>query len=70
MSVPIRPTKIPTTLGRGSATPSCFFELVRRGEIVTTELITHRFPWQEAPQAYELLMREREKTGIVLLDWR
>jgi len=47
-----------------------FFELVRRGEIVTTELITHRFPWQEAPKAYELLMREREKTGIVLLDWR
>jgi threonine dehydrogenase-like Zn-dependent dehydrogenase len=47
-----------------------FFELVRRGEIATTQLVTHRFPWQEAPKAYELLMTEREKTGIVLLDWR
>jgi threonine dehydrogenase-like Zn-dependent dehydrogenase len=47
-----------------------FFELVRRGEVATTELVTHRFPWQEAPKAYELLMTEREKTGIVLLDWR
>lgn len=47
-----------------------FFELVRRGEVATTELVTHRFRWQEAPRAYELLMTERGQTGIVLMDWR
>lgn len=47
-----------------------FFDLVQQGEVATTELVTHRFKWQEAPKAYELLMTERGKTGIVLLDWR
>lgn len=47
-----------------------FFELVKRGEVVTTELVTHRLKGSEAPQAYKLLMRERGTTGIVLLDWR
>ncbi len=46
-----------------------FFDLIRRGEIATTELITHRFPAEEAPSAYELLMTERGKTGIVVLQW-
>ncbi|MCS6859403.1 MAG: zinc-binding alcohol dehydrogenase [Abditibacteriales bacterium] len=47
-----------------------FFELVKRGEVVTTELVTHRIKGTEASKAYELLMTARGTTGIVLLDWR
>lgn len=46
-----------------------YFDLVQRGEVATKELITHRFPWREAPEAYRLLLRERGSTGIVLLQW-
>jgi len=46
-----------------------FFELVRNKEIVAAELVTHRFKADDAPSAYQLLMTERGKTGIVLLDW-
>ncbi len=47
-----------------------FFELVQRGEIAAAaELITHRFPADEAPSAYQMLMTERGKTGIVVLQW-
>ncbi len=46
-----------------------FFELVKNREIFTTELVTHRFKGEDAPLAYQLLMTERGKTGIVLLDW-
>jgi len=47
-----------------------FFELVRRGEVATSELITHRFKGYDATKAYELLMTKRGETGIVLLDWQ
>lgn len=46
-----------------------FFDLVARGDLKVTELITHRFRWDNAPEAYQLLLMERGKTGIVLLDW-
>ncbi|MFN4180021.1 MAG: zinc-binding dehydrogenase [Armatimonadota bacterium] len=46
-----------------------FFDLVRKKEIVVTELVTHRFKADDAPSAYQLLMTERGRTGIVLLDW-
>lgn len=47
-----------------------FFELIRRNEVATTQLITHRFKWHDAPKAYELLRKERGQTGIVILDWQ
>ena len=46
-----------------------FFDLVRNKEVVAAELVTHRFKADDAPSAYQLLMTERGKTGIVLLDW-
>lgn len=46
-----------------------FFELVRKKEIAAAELVTHWFKADDAPSAYQLLMTERGKTGIVLLDW-
>lgn len=47
-----------------------FFELVRNKELLAAELVTHRFKADDAPSAYQTLIAERGKTGIVLLDWR
>ncbi|MEM1967596.1 MAG: zinc-binding alcohol dehydrogenase [Nitrososphaerota archaeon] len=46
-----------------------YLDLVRRGEISVRELITHRFRWDMAAQAYQRIFQERGATGIVVLDW-
>ncbi len=57
----------PWTMSRNG---ELFFDLVERGELKIQELITHRFRWDQASEAYQLLHQDRGKTGIVLLDWR
>ena len=46
-----------------------YFELIKRGELRVADLVTHHFPWNNAPEAYELLLSQRGRTGIVILDW-
>ena len=44
-------------------------KLLAMGRLSVQPLITHRFPWQQAPQAYNLL-KEGEKDAIgIVLDW-
>lgn len=45
------------------------FDLMRSGELRARHLITHRFTWQDAPDAYEMLMEDRTQAGAVILDW-
>ncbi|HUS80324.1 MAG TPA: zinc-binding dehydrogenase [Armatimonadota bacterium] len=45
------------------------FDLIAGGEVRLAELITHRFHWQDAPAAYEMLMADRGEAGAVVLDW-
>ncbi len=40
------------------------------GEIDVSPLITHRFPWQQAPEAYRMLVEDRSQALGVVLDWR
>jgi 2-desacetyl-2-hydroxyethyl bacteriochlorophyllide A dehydrogenase len=47
-----------------------FLEYIQRGKMDVKSLITHRFKPEQAPQAYELLLNQREKTCGVLFDWR
>ncbi|MCS7145873.1 MAG: zinc-binding dehydrogenase [Nitrososphaerota archaeon] len=47
-----------------------YLDLVKSGTISLKSLVTHRFKWRDAAQAYRLLHQERGTTGIVLLDWR
>lgn len=47
-----------------------FFDLAERDEVKVRELITHRFPFCDAPKVYQLLGERRGETGIVLLDWK
>ena len=45
------------------------FDLIAAGEVRVGELITHRYPWREAPAAYQMLMEDRSQAGAVILDW-
>jgi 2-desacetyl-2-hydroxyethyl bacteriochlorophyllide A dehydrogenase len=47
-----------------------FFDLVAAGELDIARLISHRYPWREAPAAYEMLYADRTKAMGVILDWR
>jgi polar amino acid transport system substrate-binding protein len=46
-----------------------FLQLVARGQVRTKPLVTHRFPIEEAPQAYELITGQSEKAIAVLLEY-
>ncbi len=43
-----------------------FLDLLGRGRISVAPMITHRFPFHEAPSAYELLLGAESPLGIVL----
>ena len=48
-----------------------FFDLVLAGKLSVDNLITNRFPWQEAPEAYAMLAEDRTQAmGVVLEGWK
>lgn len=46
-----------------------YLQLVRAGLFTAVKLITHRFPWTEAPKAYQQLLNDRATTLGVILEW-
>jgi 2-desacetyl-2-hydroxyethyl bacteriochlorophyllide A dehydrogenase len=46
-----------------------FFLYLLRGEIRVSDLITHRYPPTKAPEAYQMLCKERAQAMGVLFDW-
>ena len=46
-----------------------FLDLVQDGSLEVASLITHRYPWREAPQAYGMLQGNRARALGVLFDW-
>jgi 2-desacetyl-2-hydroxyethyl bacteriochlorophyllide A dehydrogenase len=47
-----------------------FFDLVMTGKLKLDEMITHRYAWRDAPEAYRLLADDRAQTmGVVLEGW-
>lgn len=46
-----------------------FFTYVARGDMRVSDLITHRFTPQEAPQAYHMLRHDRSSAMGVVFDW-
>lgn len=47
-----------------------FFDLVSMGRLQVDDLITHRYPWREAPPAYQMLAADRTQAmGVVLEGW-
>jgi 2-desacetyl-2-hydroxyethyl bacteriochlorophyllide A dehydrogenase len=47
-----------------------FFDLLLSGMMSVKHLITHRYPWMEAPEAYRMLLKDRSQAMGVLLDFR
>ena len=47
-----------------------FFDLVIAGRMRLEDMITHRYPWREAPDAYEMLATDRSRAmGVVFEGW-
>jgi 2-desacetyl-2-hydroxyethyl bacteriochlorophyllide A dehydrogenase len=47
-----------------------FFDLVMAGWLQLDDMITHRYPWREAPAAYEMLAEDRTRAmGVVFEGW-
>ncbi len=46
-----------------------FFTYLRRGQMRVSDLITHRYAPQDAPQAYEMLTTDRSAAMGVIFDW-
>jgi len=47
-----------------------FFDLLADGAIDVGPLISHRYPYREAAQAYSMLLEDRSKAMGVILDWK
>jgi 2-desacetyl-2-hydroxyethyl bacteriochlorophyllide A dehydrogenase len=46
-----------------------FFDLLAAGEIKVSHLITHKYKWDKAKDAYEMLLKDRTKSLGVILHW-
>ena len=47
-----------------------FFDLVMAGRLQLDDMITHRYPWREAPSGYEMLAKDRmQAMGVVFEGW-
>jgi len=48
-----------------------FFDLVMAGRLQLDDMISHRYPWREAPTAYEMLAKDRlQAMGVVFEGWK
>jgi 2-desacetyl-2-hydroxyethyl bacteriochlorophyllide A dehydrogenase len=47
-----------------------FLDLLAAQQIAVSDLISHRYPWHEAPAAYDMLLSDRTQAMGVLLDWQ
>jgi threonine dehydrogenase-like Zn-dependent dehydrogenase len=46
-----------------------FFTYLQRGDMRVSDLVTHRYAPEEAPQAYRMLQEQRASAMGVLFDW-
>lgn len=58
-----------TPAGWNRARMDATLDLVARGALTTTHLITHRFPAARAAEAFDLVLSRREPVLGVILDW-
>ncbi len=52
-----------------AAMSQVFFSYLQSGQMRVSDLVTHRFTPQNAPECYEMLLRDRSKALGVLFDW-
>jgi 2-desacetyl-2-hydroxyethyl bacteriochlorophyllide A dehydrogenase len=60
----------PYNLWTSARNGELFFDLVMAGRLNLDDMITHRYPWREAPAAYHMLLADRTQAmGVVLEEW-
>ena len=64
---PVKTYDNPWTCERNSET---FFKLIYNKQVDMSEMITHRVSYKEAPQMYQMLLKDRTQAMGVVLDWR
>lgn len=63
---PVETPHTPWTIGRHIA---LFLDWQAAGEIDLRPLITHRYPWRQAPEAFRMLLADRSQALGVVLNW-
>jgi 2-desacetyl-2-hydroxyethyl bacteriochlorophyllide A dehydrogenase len=63
---PVETPGAPWTMARHA---ELFLEWQRAGVIDVRPLITHRYPWRRAVEAYQMLLEDRSRALGVVLDW-
>jgi 2-desacetyl-2-hydroxyethyl bacteriochlorophyllide A dehydrogenase len=63
---PVETPHTPWTIARHV---ELFFEWQAAGLVDVRPLITHRYPWQQTPDAYQMLLEDRSRALGVLLEW-
>ena len=46
-----------------------FFEFIKMGRVQVEPLISHRFSWEKAPEAYKMLLEDRSQAMGVVFEW-
>lgn len=47
-----------------------FFDLVRNDRMKVDDLITHTYRWQDSPEAYQMLLENRNESICVVFNWK
>lgn len=63
------PAETPNTPWSVAHHVELFFDLQAAGIIDIAPLITHRYPWRQTPEAYQMLLQDRSQALGVVLDW-
>jgi 2-desacetyl-2-hydroxyethyl bacteriochlorophyllide A dehydrogenase len=63
------PTETPNTPWSIARHVELFLDLQAAGVIDVRPLITHRYPWRQTPEAFQMLLNDRSQALGVILDW-
>jgi threonine dehydrogenase-like Zn-dependent dehydrogenase len=63
---PVETSHAPWTVARDV---ELFLAWQEAGVLDVRPLITHRYPWRQAPKAYQMLLEDRTRALGVILDW-
>lgn len=63
------PAETPHTPWSVARHAELFLDLQAAGIIDVAPLITHRYPWRQTPEAYQMLLNDRTQALGVVLDW-
>jgi threonine dehydrogenase-like Zn-dependent dehydrogenase len=66
----VAPVETPDNQWTWARSVGLFFDLLGAGRLHVGDLITHRIPGGEAPEAFRMLAEDRTGARGVILDWR